>query len=62
MTLTHTLKDFAEITGVSLRTVYRKVDAGEIPVIRIGRRVFVPRAYLDRLFADAGCPREAANV
>jgi excisionase family DNA binding protein len=36
----------AEILGVGLSVVYRAARAGQIPAVRIGRRMYVPRALL----------------
>lgn len=38
--------------GVSRMTAYRAVHAGDIPAIRIGRRLVVPIAALDRLLQE----------
>ena len=40
----------SEILGVSPRTAYRAANRGQIPTLRIGRRLFVPTArFLDML-------------
>ena len=59
---TYNLAEAARILGVARVTMARWAEAGEISVIRIGHRTLVPRSYIDRLFAEAGCPRESANV
>lgn len=41
----------AKILGVSRNSGYEAVKRKEIPSIRIGRRLRVPRAALDRLLA-----------
>ena len=41
----------ARLLGVSRMTAYSAVREGTIPSLRIGRRVLVPRAELDRLLA-----------
>lgn len=43
---TISLEKAGEILGVSRRTAYRAAERGQIPVIRIGRRWFVPTARL----------------
>jgi excisionase family DNA binding protein len=43
---TMTISDAAELIGVSRSAGYRAVAAGEIPSIRIGRRLLVPTAKL----------------
>jgi excisionase family DNA binding protein len=51
--LTATVPETAQLLGVSRMTAYAAVRAGVIPSIRIGRRVLVPRAALDRLLGGA---------
>ena len=47
-----------EEAGVLLRlsrpSAYQAVKKGEIPTIRIGRRLLVPKAALDRMLLEAG--------
>ena len=41
--------DVARILGVGRSTVYNAVKSGEIRVIRIGRRILVPKSEIKRL-------------
>ncbi len=43
---TITVEEAAELLGVSRTSAYRAVGRGEIPVIRIGRRLLVPTGKL----------------
>ena len=56
--LTLTVPEAARLIGISRMTAYSAVREGTIPSIRIGRRVLVPRAALDRLLAQADADRE----
>lgn len=47
--LTLTVEEAAALLGISRAFAYEAVRRGEIPSIRIGRRVLVPRVALDRL-------------
>jgi excisionase family DNA binding protein len=47
--LTLTVEEVAATLGISRAFAYEAVRRGEIPSIRIGRRVLVPRAALKRL-------------
>ena len=38
-----TVAEAASVFGVDVRTVARAIDSGEIPVVRLGRRVLIPR-------------------
>jgi len=49
-----TVEQAAEILGISRPTAYQAIQTGEIPHIRIGRRILVPRAALEKLLANAG--------
>jgi excisionase family DNA binding protein len=46
---TLTLDETAPILGISRDSAYKGAAAGEIPTIRIGRRLLVPTAALRRL-------------
>ncbi|MBS4103884.1 excisionase family DNA-binding protein [Tsukamurella paurometabola] len=39
----------AEVMGVDTRTLGRGIESGDIPAIRVGRRVLIPREPLLRL-------------
>lgn len=46
-----TVEDVASVIGVSRATAYKAAAAGELPTVRIGRRLLVPTAALRRLLA-----------
>ena len=46
---TFTIDEAAVLLGVAPHTAYRAARRGDIPTIRIGGRVLVPRAAMDRL-------------
>jgi excisionase family DNA binding protein len=46
---TLTVAQTAQLIGISLRSAYRAIEAGHIPAIRLGRRILVPTARLERL-------------
>jgi excisionase family DNA binding protein len=52
--LTLTVEEAAAVLGISRASAYEATHRGEIPCIRIGRRILVPRIALDRLLAAAG--------
>lgn len=45
----YTVEEAAAKLGISRNSAYEGVRRGEIPGIRIGRRIVVPKAPLDRL-------------
>ncbi len=58
--LTITVEDAARLLGIGRGTAYEAARRGDLPVIRMGRRLLVPRA---RLFELVGAPemREAGS-
>ena len=47
--LTLTIEETARLLGIGRNLCYDRVKTGEIPVIKIGRRLLVPRKALERL-------------
>jgi excisionase family DNA binding protein len=50
---TVTVLEAAEILGVGRNQAYEGVKNGQIPVIRIGKRLLVPMAALERMLQGA---------
>ncbi len=50
--LTLSVKEAARLLGIGRNLAYDRVKTGEIPVIRIGRRLLVPRSALEKLLAE----------
>ena len=49
---TVSIEDAGRILGISRGSAYTAAAKGDIPTIRIGKRLLVPRAALDRLLAE----------
>jgi excisionase family DNA binding protein len=51
-----TVPEAAAIAGVSTRTMYRAVEAGSVPTVRLTPRgrLFIPRLALERFLAEGG--------
>jgi excisionase family DNA binding protein len=47
--LTFSVPEAGEILGISRSSVFAAAAAGELPVIRIGRRLLVSRAALEKM-------------
>ena len=45
------VKEVAEILGVSKSLVYSKICNGQIPSRRIGRRILIPASYVEEILA-----------
>lgn len=52
--LTLTVEEAAAALGISHALAYEAVQRGDIPCIRIGRRILVPRSGLNRMLDSAG--------
>lgn len=60
--LTLTVEEAAELLGVSRGLAYEAARRGDLPVIRLGRRLVVPTARLLELVgAENGPPGEEAT-
>ena len=46
--LTMTVPECAQLLGVGRNNCYERAKAGEIPSIRVGKRLLIPRAALQK--------------
>ena len=51
--LTLTVDETAKYLGIGRNSAYEAIGRGEIPVIRIGKRLLVPRAGLEKLLTGS---------
>jgi excisionase family DNA binding protein len=51
--LVYTVEEAAQLLGISRSFAYEAAQRGEIPSMRIGRRILVPKAALERFLASA---------
>ncbi len=49
--LTYTVPEAAELLGIGRAAAYEAARSGQLPTIRIGKRVLVPVAALERFLA-----------
>ena len=54
-----TAVETARLLRIGRGTVYEYIRCGSIPSIRIGRRILVPRAALERMLSEAGMGQPA---
>jgi excisionase family DNA binding protein len=52
--LTFTVDETRRKLGLSRGLIYQAIHQGQIPSIRIGRRILIPRAALEKLLANPG--------
>jgi len=57
---TYSVPEAARVLGVSRNTAYEAIKAGQIPALRIGRRIVVPRQEIDRLLSASPAPAAQA--
>ena len=58
--LTLSVEQAAAALGISRASAYEAVHRGEIPHIKIGKRMLIPRASLDRMLSAADQPQDRA--
>ena len=56
------VEEVAKILGIGRSTAYEAVGRGEIPTIRIGRRLLVPSAALHTLFRLYRCAHGSPSL
>lgn len=49
------------LLGVSRVTAYQLVREGKLPVLRLGKRLVVPKVALERMLEEAGKPKESSE-
>jgi len=49
--LTYDMDEAARLLGVGRNSAYEAARSGQIPTIKIGRRILVPKAALDRMLS-----------
>jgi excisionase family DNA binding protein len=52
--LAYTVMEAGKLIGLSRSSAYQAARAGELPTVRIGGRLFVPRATFHKMFGDEG--------
>ncbi len=58
--LTWSVEEAGRLLGYSRNTAYEAVHTGELPVIRLGRKIRVPKVALQRLL-DSAVPHSNAR-
>lgn len=58
---TITIPEAAQELGISRNGAYEAAKRGEIPTVRIGRRLLVPRNAIDRLLEQASAKSDITH-
>ena len=59
--LTLTVKETAQLLGLSRNSAYQGILTGEIPHIKVGKRILIPRLALEKMLAEAGSKPEGGQ-
>jgi excisionase family DNA binding protein len=51
---TFMVEEVATLLGIGRNSAYQAIARGELPALRLGRRLLVPRAALERHLAESG--------
>jgi excisionase family DNA binding protein len=54
--LTYTVEEAGDLLGISRGSAYNLVRTGQIPALRMGRRLLVPRVALEDILRHASPP------
>lgn len=49
---TYTVTEAAAVLGISRTSAYERVRAGELPALRLGRRIVITRTVVDAMLSD----------
>lgn len=52
--LVYSVAEAGKLLGLSRGLMYEGIRTGQIPSVKIGRRILIPRAALDRLLDGTG--------
>ncbi len=58
---TLSIYEAGKVLGIGRSAAYEAARKGELPVLKIGRRLLVPIVALERLLEEAGRPTAAAT-
>ncbi len=50
---TYTVTEAATVLGISRTSAYERVRAGDLPALRLGRRIVITRAVVDAMLDGA---------
>ena len=59
--LTYTVEEAARLLGIGRGTAYEAARRGELPVVRLGYRLLVPRARLEQMLTATGTDSPQTN-
>lgn len=51
---TYTVTEAAKVLGIGRSVAYQAAKTGQLPIIKIGKRILVPKSALERKLSEAG--------
>jgi excisionase family DNA binding protein len=60
--LTYTVEEASKLLGIGRNSGYERARSGELPTIKMGRRLLVPCAALDRVLRGGNAPDEVRGT
>ena len=60
--LVYTPAQIQQLLGLSKNSVYQRIADGSLPAVRLGRRLVIPRAALEKLLEQAVVPFAGKEV
>lgn len=52
--LTYSVEEAGKLLGISRNSAFLAAKAGQIPTIRVGRRLLVPKVAIEQMLAQVG--------
>ena len=56
--LTFSVPAVAALLGISRASAYQAILTGELPHIKVGRRILIPKVSLERMLENAAKPKD----
>jgi len=56
--LTYNVAEASKILGLSKNATYQGCLTGQIPHLKVGKRILIPKVCLARMLAEAGKPKD----
>ena len=55
--LTYNVEEAGRLLGISRASAFEAARRGDLPTIRVGKRLLVPKRALERMLEDVGKPK-----
>ena len=59
--LVYSVYDLVELLGISISSAYQAIERNEIPHIKVGSRILIPKKMLDEWLSKQEQPKPAGN-